>query len=72
VPSGPALRVEATVQARHNAGAGLAQTLLNGLCPGLGRQTRLFVHLYLHTVMMVFASIAATSFAILLLFSLPS
>jgi hypothetical protein len=29
-------------------------------------------HLYLHTIMMVLASVATTSFAILLLFSLPS
>jgi hypothetical protein len=31
-----------------------------------------FGHLYLHTIMMVLASVATTSFAILLLFSLPS
>jgi hypothetical protein len=31
-----------------------------------------FGHLYLHTIMMVLASVAATSFVILLLFSLPS
>jgi hypothetical protein len=31
-----------------------------------------FGHLYLHTIMMVIALVAATSFAILLLFSLPS
>jgi hypothetical protein len=39
-----------------------------------GRPARhgLFVHLYLRTIMMVIASVAATSFAILLLFSLPS
>jgi hypothetical protein len=29
-------------------------------------------HLYLHTIMMVLASVATTSFVILLLFSLPS
>ena len=32
----------------------------------------LFGHLYLHTIMMVLASVVTTSFAILLLFSLPS
>jgi hypothetical protein len=31
-----------------------------------------FGHLYLHTIMMVLVSVAATSFAILLIFSLPS
>jgi hypothetical protein len=31
-----------------------------------------FGHLYLHTIMMVFASVATTSFVIILLFSLPS
>jgi hypothetical protein len=31
-----------------------------------------FSHLYLHTIMMVLVSVATTSFAILLLFSLPS
>jgi hypothetical protein len=31
-----------------------------------------FGHLYLYTIMMVLASIATTSFTILLLFSLPS
>jgi hypothetical protein len=30
-----------------------------------------FGHLYLHTIMMVFASVVATSFVIMLLFSLP-
>jgi hypothetical protein len=40
----------------------------------LGRPVRhdLFGHLYLRTIMMVLASVAATSFAILLLFSLAS
>jgi hypothetical protein len=40
----------------------------------LGQLARhdLFNHLYLHTIMMVLDSIATTSFAILLLFSLPS
>jgi hypothetical protein len=39
-----------------------------------GRPTRHdpFGHLYLRTIMMVLASVVATSFAILLLFSLPS
>jgi hypothetical protein len=39
-----------------------------------GRLARhgLFGHLYLHTIMMVLASVATTSFVILLLFSLPS
>jgi hypothetical protein len=31
-----------------------------------------FGHLYLHTIMMVLASVAATSFVIMLLFSIPS
>jgi hypothetical protein len=40
----------------------------------LGRPTRhdSFGHLYLCTIMIILASVAATSFAILLLFSLPS
>jgi hypothetical protein len=36
----PALRAEATVQAPHDARAGLAQTLLNGSCLGPVCQTR--------------------------------
>jgi hypothetical protein len=42
--------------------------------PASGRLTRHdpFGHLYLHTIMMVLASVATTSFVILLLFSLPS
>jgi hypothetical protein len=43
-----------------------------GRAPGRVTRYDSFGHLYLHTVMMVFASIVATSFAILLLFSLPS
>ena len=37
---GPALRAEATTQARHDAYVGLAQTLLNGSYLGPARQTR--------------------------------
>jgi hypothetical protein len=43
-----------------------------GCAPGWPARHNLFSHLYLHTIMMVLASVAATSFAILLLFSLPS
>jgi hypothetical protein len=54
------------------ARVGLAQVLLNGSC--LGRLVRhgSFGHLYLRTIIMVLISVATTSFAILLLFSLPS
>jgi hypothetical protein len=37
---GPALRVEATAQAPHDACAGLAQALLNGWCLGPARQAQ--------------------------------
>jgi hypothetical protein len=40
--------------------------------PGPARQTWSIGRLYLRTIMMVLASVAATSFVILLLFSLPS
>jgi hypothetical protein len=43
-----------------------------GRAPGQATRHDPFGHLYLHTVMMVFASVVATSFAIQLLFSLPS
>jgi hypothetical protein len=57
-------------QTRHDDRVGLAQALLNGSCPGPGRKHDPFGHLYLRTIMMVLASVAATSFVILLLFSL--
>jgi hypothetical protein len=38
--AGPALRAEATAQARHGARVGLAQKLLNGPCIGPARQTQ--------------------------------
>jgi hypothetical protein len=37
MPGQPALRAEATAQARHDARVGLAQTLLNGSRLGPGR-----------------------------------
>jgi hypothetical protein len=43
-----------------------------GRAPGRPARHCPFGHLYLHTIMMVLASVATTSFAILLLFSLPS
>jgi hypothetical protein len=69
---GPVLRVEATAQAPHNARVGLAQALLNGSYLGPARQTRPIWPSIHPTIMMVFASVATTSFVILLLFSLPS
>jgi hypothetical protein len=44
------------------------------MCRASGRLARHdpFGHLYLHTIIMVIASVATTSFVILLLFSLPS
>ena len=59
-------------QAPHGARAGLARALLNGSCLGPARQTCPFGHLYLRTIIIVLASVAATSFVMLLLFSLPS
>jgi hypothetical protein len=59
-------------QAPHDARAELAQSLLNGSCLGRLARHDPFDHLYLHTIMMVLASVATSSFVILLLFSLPS
>jgi hypothetical protein len=50
----------------------LAQSLLNGHDSGRLVRHDPFDHLYLHTIMMVLASVATTSFAIRLLFALPS
>jgi hypothetical protein len=69
---GPALRAETMAQAPHDAHAGLAQALLNRSCLGMAARHGSFGHLYLRTIMMVLASVATTSFIILLLFSLPS
>ena len=66
--TGPALQAEATAQAQHGAHAGLARALLNGSCLGSARQTRL---IWPSIPPMVLASVATTSFVILLLFSLP-
>jgi hypothetical protein len=43
-----------------------------GCAPGRPTRHDLFCHLYLLIIMMVLASVAATSFVMLLLFSLPS
>jgi hypothetical protein len=59
-------------QALHGARAGLAQALLNGSCLGPARQTRpIWPYIPPHDND-VLASVATTSFGILLLFSLPS
>jgi hypothetical protein len=72
VSTGPALRTEPTTQAPHDTRAELAHALLNGSCSDQLARHDLFCHLYLCTIMMVVASVATTSFVILLLFSLPS
>jgi hypothetical protein len=59
-------------QALHGARAGLAQALLNGSCLGSAHQTRpIWPSIPPHDND-VLASVATTSFGILLLFSLPS
>jgi hypothetical protein len=65
-------RAEATAQVLHDARAGLAQALLNGSCLGPARQTRpIWSSIPPHDNDGP-PSVATTSFAILLLFSLPS
>jgi uncharacterized membrane protein len=59
------------VQAQHNARVGLAQALLNESVSGRLARHDPFGYIYIHTIMMVLASVIVISFAIMLLFSLP-